>query len=186
MNRREFLRSSSTSVAGIALGAVGLSVIGSPSSFARIIGSNDRVRVGLVGFSDRSKNTLIPCFQQHAAQLNFEIVAVSDIWNRRRDEAIAFFKKQYGQTITAYRNNEEMYSQAGLDAVIVGTADFQHALHAIEAVQAGCDAYVEKPFAETMADNRAALKAVRSTDRIVQILVRNAAAARTTTQPMIT
>jgi predicted dehydrogenase len=56
-----------------------------------------------------------------------------------------------------------------LDAVIVGTADFQHALHAIEAVKANCDAYVEKPFAETMQDNRAAFKAIKASDRIVQI-----------------
>jgi predicted dehydrogenase len=53
--------------------------------------------------------------------------------------------------------------------VFVATADFQHARHAIEAVKAGCDAYVEKPFAETMEDNRAALKAVKASDRIIQI-----------------
>lgn len=56
-----------------------------------------------------------------------------------------------------------------LDGVIISTADFQHALHAIDAVKAGKDAYVEKPFAETMDDNRAALKAIKDTDRIVQI-----------------
>ncbi|MEJ7683309.1 MAG: Gfo/Idh/MocA family oxidoreductase [Segetibacter sp.] len=55
------------------------------------------------------------------------------------------------------------------DAVFISTADFQHATHAIEAVKAGCDAYVEKPFAETMEDNRAALKAVKETGKIVQI-----------------
>ena len=59
-----------------------------------------------------------------------------------------------------------MYDKKLVDAVFIGTADFQHALHAIEAVKAGCDAYVEKPFAETMADNRAALKAIKATDRI--------------------
>ena len=56
-----------------------------------------------------------------------------------------------------------------LDAVIVSTADFQHALHTIEAVNAGCDVYCEKPFAETMSDNRAALKAVKASKQIVQI-----------------
>jgi hypothetical protein len=63
--------------------------------------------------------------------------------------------------ITACRNNEEMYDKKLVDAVFISTADFQHALHAIEAVKAGCDAYVEKPFAETMEDNRAALKAIK-------------------------
>ncbi|RYY18827.1 MAG: Gfo/Idh/MocA family oxidoreductase, partial [Sphingobacteriaceae bacterium] len=65
--------------------------------------------------------------------------------------------------------NEEMYDKKLVDAVFVSTADFQHALHAIEAVKAGCDVYCEKPFAETMADNRAALKAIKATNRIVQI-----------------
>ena len=60
--------------------------------------------------------------------------------------------------IIACRNNEEMYNKKLVDAVFISTADFQHALHAIEAVNAGCDAYVEKPFAETMEDNRAAFK----------------------------
>ncbi len=55
------------------------------------------------------------------------------------------------------------------DAVFISTADFQHALHAIQAVEAGCDAYVEKPFAETMEDNRAALKAIKASGKIVQI-----------------
>ncbi len=53
--------------------------------------------------------------------------------------------------------------------MFVSTADFQHARHAIEAVNAGCDAYVEKPFAETMEDNRAALKAIKASGKIVQI-----------------
>jgi predicted dehydrogenase len=71
--------------------------------------------------------------------------------------------------VIACRNNEEMYDKKLVDAVFISTADFQHALHAIEAVKAGCDAYVEKPFAETMEDNRAALKAIKASDRIVQI-----------------
>ena len=49
--------------------------------------------------------------------------------------------------------------------MIISTADFQHATHTIEAVAAGADAYVEKPFAETMADARATLAAVRASDR---------------------
>ena len=41
----------------------------------------------------------------------------------------------------------------GTDAVIISTADFQHALHTIEAVKAGQDCYSEKPLAETMASD---------------------------------
>ena len=62
-----------------------------------------------------------------------------------------------------------MYGSKEIDAVIISTADFQHALHGLEAVNAGCDAYIEKPFAETMEDARAALKAIKDSKKIVQI-----------------
>lgn len=111
----------------------------------------------------------MPCFLDHYKEFNFDITAVSDIWNRRREEGVAAWKEKLGHDITGCRNNEEMYDKKLVDAVFISTADFQHALHTIEAVKAGCDAYVEKPFAETMADNRAALKAVKETGKIVQI-----------------
>ena len=138
-------------------------------SYNRIIGANDRVRVGVVGFSDRHRSSHIPCFMNHYKELNFDVVAVSDIWKKRREEGAALWKEKMGHDIIACRNNEEMYDKKLVDAVFISTADFQHALHAIEAVKAGCDAYVEKPFAETMEDNRAALKAIKASGRIVQI-----------------
>lgn len=163
MKRRDFLRTASAAGAGVGL-------FGLPARAAgRILGANDRIRVALVGFSDRARQTLVPAFRQHAGELNAEIFAVSDLWNRRRDEAEAWFQKETGAGVTTYRNNEELYEKGRPDAVIVSTADFQHATHTIEAVAAGADAYVEKPFAETMADARAALEAVRKSDRIVQI-----------------
>ena len=63
----------------------------------------------------------------------------------------------------------KLYNSKYTDAVIISTADFQHALHLAEAVRAGQDAYCEKPFAETMADARVALKAVQESKKIVQI-----------------
>jgi predicted dehydrogenase len=101
--------------------------------------------------------------------MNFDIVSVSDLWKKRRDEGQAFLKDKMGHAINAYRNNDELYGSKTVDAVFISTPDFAHALHTIEAVKAGCDVYCEKPFAETMEDNRAALKAVKASDRIVQI-----------------
>jgi len=74
-----------------------------------------------------------------------------------------------GSKVKTYRNNDELYASKGIDAVFISTADFQHAIHLIEAVKAGCDAYCEKPLAETMEDNRAVLKAVKDSNKIVQI-----------------
>ncbi len=164
-NRREFLKKSVLATAGLSIGANAMSA----SSYRKIIGANDRVRVGVVGFSDRHRSSHIPPFKDMAKKMNFEVTSVSDIWNRRRDEGKAFLEKELGGTVTAYRNNEEMYNAKVVDAVFMSTADFQHALHTIEAVKAGCDVYAEKPLAETMEDNRAVLKAVKASGKIVQI-----------------
>jgi len=164
-SRRKFIRQSAQAVAGTYMGSLAFSA----SSYARIIGANDRVRVGVVGFSDRHKSSHIPPFMQFYKDMNFDIVAVSDIWKKRREEGAAFLKDKMGHDISAFRNNEELYASRSVDAVFISTADFQHALHTIEAVKAGVDVYCEKPFAETMEDNRAALKAVKASKSIVTI-----------------
>ncbi|WP_214072945.1 Gfo/Idh/MocA family oxidoreductase [Mucilaginibacter sp. dw_454] len=164
-SRRTFIRQASVASAGLMFAKTGLSA----KSYKRVMGANDRVRVGVVGFSDRHRSSHIPSFMNHYKELNFEVVAVSDIWNRRRNEGAAIWKEKMQNDVKAYRNNEELYGSKTVDAVFISTADFQHARHAIEAVHAGCDAYVEKPFAETMEDARAALKAVKETGKIVQI-----------------
>ena len=164
-SRREFISKSSKAAAGVYLGTLGLSA----KSYGRILGANDRVQVGVVGYSDRFRQSLLPSFLNHHKELNFDIVAVSDIWRVRREEGRDFLQKSLGHDIKAYVNNDALYNSKSVDAVIISTADFQHALHTIEAVKGGCDAYTEKPFAETMDDNIAALKAVKASNKIVQI-----------------
>lgn len=164
-SRRAFIRQSALLAAATYAGTMSSSA----KSYNRIIGANDRVRVGIAAFSDRFKDTLLPCFLNHHKELNFDIVGLSDLWSYRRDLGIAHLKEKIGHDITSCRNNDELYAMKDLDAVIISTADFQHALHTVEAVKAGCDAYVEKPFAETMSDARAALKAVKESNKIVQI-----------------
>ena len=73
-NRRDFLKIGSSALAASA-------VSWSATSYASIVGANDRVKVGIVGCGDRMKGALIPAFQANAKDMNFEIVAVSDIWN---------------------------------------------------------------------------------------------------------
>ncbi|MBN2862558.1 MAG: Gfo/Idh/MocA family oxidoreductase [Bacteroidales bacterium] len=157
--RREFVQKT-------ALGAAGLTL--TAKSYSRIIGANDRVRVGIVGYSDRFRQSLYPSFTSLKKELNFEFTALSDLWSMRREDADKFFKTN-GITLRLARNNDELYSGNDTDAVIISTADFQHALHCAEAVNASRDAYVEKPFAETMADARVARAAVEKTGKIVQI-----------------
>jgi predicted dehydrogenase len=161
MNRRQFLKSGAISLAALPVARA--------SSFARIAGANDRVRVGVVGFSDRFRSSLLPAFLQHSKDLNFEIVAVSDIWDMRREAGTSHIRKLTGKPVDAVRNNDELYERKDIDAVMIATADFQHAQHGVEAVTSGRDAYVEKPLAHNMQDARAIRQAVHDSGRIVQI-----------------
>ena len=160
--RRDFLKA----------GSVALAASTTPwtaASYAQIAGANDRVRVGIVGCGDRMKGALIPAFSQHNKEMNFQIVAVSDIWNKRRDEGSAMLTTKMGNPVASVRNNDELYARKDVDAVLIATADFQHAQHGVEAVKAGRDAYVEKPLAHTMPDALAIRDAVHKSGKIVQI-----------------
>src|SRR5436853_7933513 len=103
-SRRDFLK-----VAGA--GAATMALAPTAASYANIPGANDRVRVGIVGFSDRCRSALIPAFLKSNAELNFELVAVSDIWSRRRDEGAAYVEKLTGKRPALARNNEELYDR---------------------------------------------------------------------------
>jgi len=161
-SRREFVKMGSAALAAT-------TVSWNASSYASILGANDRVRVGVVGCGDRMKGALIPAFLQHSKEMNFEFFAISDIWNRRREDGAAYIQKLSGNAVVPVRNNDELYARKDVDAVLVATADFQHALHGVEAVNAGRDAYVEKPTAHTMDDARKFRAAVKATGKIVQV-----------------
>ena len=81
-SRRDFIKTSLAATGGLMLGGISLDA----KTIARSKGANGKVRVGIVGFSDRCRSSLIPTFMASADELGFEIVAVSDIWNRRREE----------------------------------------------------------------------------------------------------
>ena len=166
MDRRDFLKKAGfATAAGIMIGGKGMSA----ASYKRIIGANDRVNVGIIGYSDRFKGSLLPAFQANCAKQNFDIVGVSDLWRLRREEAKATLEARLGHKVKTYMNNDQLYENKNIDAVIISTADFQHALHVAEAAENGKDAYVEKPFAETMADARKAKAAIEKAGTIVQV-----------------
>ena len=78
-------------------------------------------------------------------------------------------KQKAGMEIAKYRNNDELFPRKDVDAVIISTADFQHALIAADAVRHGMDVYVEKPLAETLEDAKIVRKAVEETGKILQV-----------------
>lgn len=128
----------------------GAAALAGPS--LNVLGANDRVRVACVGYSDRFRGSLLPTFMAAQKELNFDLVAVADLWKKRLYEnAKPELEKKLGHPIKAYGSDIELYEKAtDIDAVIISTADFQHAQHATHAVNAGKDAYCEKPMAEDM------------------------------------
>jgi predicted dehydrogenase len=162
--RRTFLKNTAIGAAGITLAGMGMSA----KSYVGIIGANEKISVGILGFSSRFKDSLGPAFMKYAKEMNFDFTTVCDLWNRRRDEGQAWYKEKTGGKIAVARNTDELWEQKS-DAVIISTADFQHALLMAEAVHAGCDVYCEKPFAETMDDAIVGLKAAKETGKVIQI-----------------
>ena len=156
ISRRTFMKTSAGTAGIIAAGCA-------PSLYA--VGANDRIRVACVGYSDRFRGSLVKCFKHHCKDLNFDMVAVADLWKKRLVEnAVPGLEKEFGHKIAAYRSDVELYDKADkdIDAVIISTADFQHAQHATHAVNAGKDAYCEKPIAEDMYSANMLLAAVNA------------------------
>jgi len=158
MTRRDFVKTASAAAALAGLPGI-LKAQQAPSQ--NVVGANSRIRVACVGFSDRFKDSLLPAFLKSKAELNFDLVALADLWRLRREEGRARLEADLGHPIAVYDSDEDLYAKAkDVDAVIISTADFQHALHTVHAVKAGMDAYTEKPLAEDMDSANAALDAV--------------------------
>ncbi|HWQ34630.1 MAG TPA: Gfo/Idh/MocA family oxidoreductase [Blastocatellia bacterium] len=167
-SRRDFIKTTSVAAAGLTLG-------GLPAySTGRVRGANDRIRVAIIGAGDRMMSSLVPAFMASAEAMNFELVAVCDIWKHHRETNTAKIAantkyKAKAKEIATARNTDELYAMKNIDAVIIATADFQHAYHATEAVRAGKDVYAEKPFANIMSDAREALKVIGGSKQVFQV-----------------
>jgi predicted dehydrogenase len=158
-SRRGFIKTTTLGATFAALPGI-LKAQQAPS--INVVGANNRINVACVGFSDRFQDALLPSFLKSKGELNFELVALADLWSVRREEGKAKLEKALGHSIDLYRSDEELYEKAkNVDAVIISTADFQHAMHTVHAVKAGKDTYSEKPLAEDMDAANAALDAVR-------------------------
>lgn len=143
--------------------------VGTALSGTRILGANDRVRVGFIGVGNRGDQVLDAFLAHQDAQ----IVAISDIYEPYVDFAAS---KAGGQPARAqdYRRLLEMKD---VDAVAICTPDHWHALQMIEACEAGKDVYVEKPLSLVVSEGRAMVAAARRHQRVVQVGIHRRSAA---------
>ncbi len=137
-------------------------------SYDRILGSNDRIRLGQLGCGDRSRGHL-HMVKLASARTPVETVAVCDLWSLARDRRSAQVESLFGKRPEAYKYPEQLLERKDLDGVMIATADFQHARLCADVVRAGKDCYVEKPFANTLEDAKAGRAAVKASKQMVQM-----------------
>jgi predicted dehydrogenase len=148
MERRSFL------LAGAAV--LGTSAL----SYGRIIGANDRISLGLIGAGRRGRE-LASVVADIKGSYNAEMTAVCDLWKVNREQAAKTAGQVYGRAPRAFMQMEDLLALNDVDAVIIATADHQHAPMLKLVVEAGKDAYCEKPMANVLEEARAARGAVR-------------------------
>lgn len=129
-------------------------------SQTRILGANERIRIGIIGAGGRSRQLV----RALGASGGNEIVAVCDVYEPRRQAMIA----NLPSAADPFGDHRQVLDRKDIDAVVIGTPDHWHVPMITDAVAAGKDVYVEKPVTHTLEQGDPLIKAVRATDRIVQ------------------
>ncbi|MDH7503418.1 MAG: Gfo/Idh/MocA family oxidoreductase [Verrucomicrobiota bacterium] len=130
-------------------------------SSTRILGANERVRLGFIGVGNRGDQLMDAFLKQPDA----EIAAVCDIHEPYCDFAAA----KAGSNPKKFKDYRQVLEMRDLDAVVIGTPDHWHALQTVHACEAGKDVYVEKPLSLCVAEGRAMVNAVRYHKRVCQV-----------------
>jgi predicted dehydrogenase len=147
--RRDFIRKTSL-VAGGALLA---------TTPARVLGANERVRIGMIGVGGRGHELL----EQVLAVPNAQLVAIADIYSRRREEA-----QKLVPGLRTFDDHRRLL-ETDLDGVIVASPLHLHARHFLDTVAAGKDLYCEKTMTWSIAEADECLAAAKKSDRVIQI-----------------
>jgi len=157
MNRRKFLKQSSTVLAAAAAASY------VPTTFA----AEKTRRVGLIGTGWYGKIDLLRLIQVEPV----EVVSLCDVDKQMLNEAaeIVAGRQKSGKKPRLYHDYREMLKEKDLDIVLIGTPDHWHALTMIEACKAGADLYCQKPISVDVVEGQAMLAAARKYNRVVQI-----------------
>jgi predicted dehydrogenase len=127
---------------------------------SRVLGANDRVRVGMIGVGDRGNDLL----GQVKSVSNVEIVAMADVYRRRRDHV-----KGRVPDIQTFDDYRRLLDLKDIDAVIVASPLHTHARHFVDTLAAGKDLYAEKTMTWSIPEAEKCLAAATSSGRVVQI-----------------
>jgi predicted dehydrogenase len=149
LTRRDFTKTTALAGVSTALGA------------GRVLGANERVRLGFIGLGNRGDQVL-DGFLPHK---DAEVVAVCDIYQTYVD----FAAQKAGTNPKGYKDYREILDRKDIDAVVISTPDHWHALQTIHACEAGKDVYVEKPLSLCVVEGRKMVEAARKHNRVTQV-----------------
>src|SRR5215472_12236952 len=94
--------------------------VGTALSRSRVLGANDRVRLGFIGLGNRGDQVL----DAFLAHKDAEAVAVCDIHRPYMD----FAGKKIGSNPAPFKDYRKLLDQKDIDAVVISTPDHWHAL----------------------------------------------------------
>lgn len=153
LNRRTFTKTTA---------ALGLSATTLPAaSAARVVGSNERIRLGFIGVANRG-GQLLDAFLTHD---DAQVVALCDI----DSETLAKRRQKIKGDVRLYHDFRKLIDNKDIDAVVIATPDHWHAIMTVTACDAKKDVYVEKPLSVTVHEGRRMVAAARRNQRVVQV-----------------
>jgi predicted dehydrogenase len=157
MNRRSFLRNTSSLAALAALHQTG---------FAQWT-AGPRRRVALIGTGWYGKSDLFRLMQVASV----DVVGLCDVDRQQLEGAQALVQSRLRQTATipGYKDYRALLKEQRPDIVLIGTPDHWHALQAIDAVKSGAHVYLQKPISVDVIEGEAVVAAARKHGRIIQV-----------------
>ena len=173
ISRREFITKSGMATAEATLGVSSLS-----ASQRRILGANEKIRMGFIGIGNRGSQ-LMTLFMNNP---DVEVAALCDVYEpytlRDRSQVhpryldlgkIPRMGEDFGKKVKRYKDFRKLLEQKDLDAVCIATPDHWHAVQTIQAMDAGLDVYVEKPLTITLKEGRAMVDAQKRTGKVCAV-----------------
>ena len=158
-SRRQFLKTAS----------VGTALSFTATSYAKVVGANERIALGLIGCGGRGYDAHMNGVRKFDKQQNVEFTAVSDPWRQRRERAAARVQEWYGRPARQFISYADIVALDDVDAVMIASCDHQHCLHLEAAIKAKKDAYVEKPLAMNIDTLNRVVDIVKASTQIVQM-----------------
>jgi predicted dehydrogenase len=160
MTRRQFAIKLASTTAGIATfgSAMGMSA----KSYSRIIGSNERFNIGVIGCGGMANQHMRALLKMKQSD-NVDIAAICDIYTNRLDRA-----KELTQA-SAFKNYQEILNNRDIDYVLIATPEHWHYQMTLDAIDAGKHIYVEKPMTHTIEQAQDIVKKVTSANLKLQV-----------------